>query len=127
MAFFGKRSDRVYERRLSQRDSCLKAATILTLDRSNRATIISVSSERATLSGCGDVTPGEDLWVKVGCVDRLVTITQADGDLCEVMFEEPLDHDDLIHVRCEARNTLVLRLAPEEKEAAQDWIKGLKR
>jgi hypothetical protein len=44
-----------------------------------------------------------------------------------VTFDAPLDHEDLIHLRSEARNMLVMRLAPEEKSAAQDWINGLKR
>ena len=38
-----------------------------------------------------------------------------------------LDHDDLIHLRCEARNTLVMRLDPEELVAAEEWINGRER
>jgi len=39
----------------------------------------------------------------------------------------PLDHEDIIHLRCEARNTLVMRLEPDERIAAQEWIDGLAR
>jgi len=102
-------------------------ASLLILERSYCATIVSVTKEGARLSGCGDVEPGDVLWIKVGCVDRLVTTAQSNGGLCDVTFDEILDHEDLIHLRCEARNTLVMRLAPEEKAAAQDWIDGLKR
>jgi hypothetical protein len=124
---FGKRIDGVHGRRFSHREPVFMAASILTLDRSYCATVVDVSATGARLSGCGDVAPGEDLWIKVGCLDRLVTVAWCEGELCGVTFDDQLDHDDLIHLRCEARNTLVMRLAPEERLAAQDWINGLRR
>ena len=126
MPFYGKQIEGDDERRF-QREPVLLAASLLTLDRSICATIADVSANGARLSGCGDVNPGDDLWIKVGCLDRLGTVAWREGELCGVTFAEALEHEDVIHLRCEARNTLVMRLAPEEKIAAQDWINGLRR
>ena len=127
MSFFGKRIDGVHGRRTAQREPVVLAASILTLERSYCATIENVSECGARLRGCGRVAPGDDLWIKVGCLDRLATAAWCEDDLCGVTFDEPLDHDDLIHLRCEGRNTLVMRLEPQERAAALDWINTLAR
>jgi len=124
---FGKRIDDGDGRHSSQRGPVILAASILTLERSYCATIEYVSESDARLRGCGNVSPGDHLWIKVGCLDRLATVAWCEDDLCGVTFEAPLDHEDLIHLRCEARNTLVMRLEPDERAAAEDWIKGLAR
>ena len=114
------------ERRSLQREQLLLPASVLTLERSYCATIENLSEAGARLRGVALET-GDDLWLKVGCVDRLVTVAWSDGDLCGVAFDPPLDHDDLVHLRCEARNTLVMRLDPEELVAAEEWINGRER
>ena len=123
----GKSSFDGRERRSMQREQLLLPASVLTLERSYCATIENLSEAGARLRGCPSLEPGDDLWLKVGCVDRLVTVAWSDGELCGVTFEPPLDHDDLIHLRCEARNTLVMRLDPEERVAAEEWIAGRER
>jgi hypothetical protein len=115
------------ERRTRQREQLLLPASVLTLERSYCATIENLSEAGACLRGCASLEPGDDLWLKVGCVDRVVTVAWSDGELCGVTFEPPLDQDDLIHLRCEARNTLVMRLDPEERLAAEEWIAGQQR
>jgi hypothetical protein len=122
MPLFGKQIHGDHERRFSLRESVRLAASILTLDRSYCATIENVSESGARLRGCGGLAPGEDLWIKVGCIDRLATVAWCTDDLCGVTFDTQLEHEDLVHLRCEARNTLVVRLAPEERLAAQEWI-----
>jgi hypothetical protein len=74
---------------------------------------------------CVEAAPGDDLWIKVGVVDRLATVVRCEEQQCEIAFDVPLNEEDLHHLRCEARNTLVLRLTPEERLAAQDWINGI--
>lgn len=101
--------------------------SFLTLERSYCATIENVSETGARLAGCPKVAVGDGLWIKVGCLDRLVTVVWNGDELCGVTFDVPLDHEDVIHLRCEARNTLVMRLEPGERAAAQDWIDGLAR
>jgi hypothetical protein len=115
------------ERRSLRREQIFLPASVLTLERSYCATIENLSEAGVCLRGCPNLQPGDDLWLKVGCVDRLVTVAWSDGDLSGVTFEPPLDHDDLVHLRCEARNTLVMRLDPEERAAAEDWISGQAR
>lgn len=128
MPFFGKRFDGLGAERSPQREAALlMAASILTLERTCCAEIIEVSAEAARLQGTTCFAPGDDLWIKVGCVDRLVTVTASHGGLCEISFETPLRHEEVIHLRCERRNTLVTWLAPEETLAAQAWIDGLRR
>ena len=127
MPLFGKRIDGVEGRRRSEREPVIVVASILTLERSYCATIENVSDSGARLRGCRDVSVGDDLWIKVGCLDRLVTIAWVADELCGVTFDVPLDHEDIIHLRCEARNTFVMRLEPDERIAAQEWIDGLAR
>jgi hypothetical protein len=127
MPLFGKRVDGVLGRLSELGDAALMPATILTFDRSSCATIVDVSAENARLQGCGQFAPGDNLWLKVGCVDCLATVAWCDDDLFEVIFDAPLSHEDLIHLRCEARNTLVTRLAPEERVAARSWINAMER
>lgn len=124
MPFSGKRIDDLVERRSSQRESVVLPASILALERSCCATVENLSEAGACLRGCTDFKPDDHLWLRVGCLDRLVTVAWCEGDRCGVTFDGPLGHDDLIHLRCEGRNTLVTCLAPDEKLAAQDWIDG---
>ena len=129
MPLFGKRIDGFEaEQQPAHREAALlMAASILTLERTCCAEIVEVSAETARLRGSTQFAPGDDLWIKVGCIDRLVTVTASHNGVCEISFETPLTHEEVIHLRCEARNTLVTRLAPEERIAAQAWIDGLRR
>lgn len=127
MLKFGKRIDGIGGRRLAVREPVLLAASVLTLARARCATVVNVSATGARLRGCGDVAVGEDLWVKVGIIDCLSNVAWRKGDLCGITFDEPLDDDDLRHLRCEAKNTLVMRMSPEERLAATDWITGFAR
>ena len=127
MPMFGKRVDGPEGRRRAPREPVLLAATVLTPERSRSAVLINVSATGARLRGCGNLRPGQDLWVKVGCVDTLATVAWSDGDLCGVTFDFPLNEADLDHLRREARNLLVAPVTPEERLAAQDWISGFAR
>ena len=123
----GKPSYGGRERRSLRREQLSLPASVLTLERSYCATIENLSEAGACLRGCASLKAGDDVWLKVGCVDRLVKIAWVEDDLCGVTFDPPLQHDDLIHLRCEARNTLVMRLEPEERVAAEEWINGMAR
>lgn len=109
------------------RSAIVLPTSVLTLERSCCATIENVTETDARLRGGPDVSVGDDLWIKVGCLDRLVTVVWSGDAEFQVAFDAPLDHEDLIHLRCEARNTLVMRLEPGERTAAQEWIEGLLR
>jgi hypothetical protein len=124
MPLFGKRIDAV-DGWPFPRGAIVLPTSFLTLERSYCSTIENVSETGARLRGCPKVTVGDGLWIKVGCLDRLVTVVWNGDELCGVTFDVPLDHEDLIHLRCEARNTLVMRLEPGERAAAQAWIDGL--
>jgi hypothetical protein len=124
MPFVQRRIDAVQGWRSSQREPARLVASILTLERSQCATLEKVSETGASLRGCQGIKPGDDLWMKVGCLDGLVTVEWCTSDLCGVTFDAPLSHDDLVHLRCEGRNTLVTCLAPGERPAAQDWLDG---
>ena len=110
--------------RSSQREPARFVASILTLERAQCATLEKLSETGACLRGCRDINPGDDLWIKVGCLDGLVTVAWCEEDLCGITFDAPLDHDDLVHLRCEGRKTLVMCLAPGGRLAAQDWLAG---
>lgn len=124
MPTFGKRIDGIEGRRRAPRETIVLAASVLTIERSRCATIVNVSTKGAKLRGCGDVEVGDDLWVKVGVIDTLATVAWRKGELCGIAFDEPLGEEDLRHLRSEAKNTLVMRMTPEERAAALDWING---
>ncbi len=124
MPFLRKRIDAVHGWRSSQREPARFVASILTLERSQCASIERVTETGACLRGCRGIKPGDDLWIKTGCLDGLVTVEWCEEELCGITFDVPLGHDDLIHLRCEGRNTLVMCLAPGERLTAQDWLDG---
>ena len=97
------------------------------MERSYSATVIDVSATGAQLRACGNVTVGQDLWVKVGIIDSLATVAWEREGLCGVIFETALEEEDLHHLRREARNTLVTWLTPEERVAAAAWLYGAPR
>lgn len=103
------------------------APPILTLERFCCAVIEYVSASGARVRGSINAAPGDDLWLKVGCLDQLAKVEWCDGDLCGITFDPPLDNENVIHLRCEARNTLVMRLERQEAAVAKDWIRGLAR
>ena len=103
----------------------LLSAAILTLNRSFSANIVNVSATGARLRGCRDVSQGDDLWIKVGVIDALATVAWAEEEQCGVTFDAALSDADLDHLRKEAKNTLVTRLTPQERLAAQGWIAAL--
>lgn len=124
MPLFGKRIDDVDGRRSPHREQLLFAASILTLERSCCATLVGISETGARLRRSVEVAPGDDLWIKVGVVDRLATVAWCDEEQCAIVFDVPLNEEDLHHLRCEAKNTLVLRLTPEERLAGGNCING---
>jgi PilZ domain len=124
---FGKRMDGVERLRRVLREPLLLAASILTIERSRSAVILDVSQSGARLRGSVRAAPGQDLWLRVGCVDTLATVAWTDGDICGVTFDQPLGEDDLDHLRREAKNTIVATMTPEERLAAQDWAFGFAR
>jgi hypothetical protein len=124
MPIFGKRIDGVYGRRAALREPVALAAVILTLERSYSATVLDVSATGAQLRACGHAAVGQDLWVKVGIIDTLARVAWEEEGLCGVVFDEPLEEEDLDHLRREAKNTLVTWLTPEERVAAAGWLYG---
>jgi PilZ domain len=127
MPMFGKRIDGVDGRRSAIREPMLLSAAILTLNRSFSAIIVDVSATGARLGGCREVSQGDDLWIKVGVIDALATVVWAEEGQCGVTFDAALSDADLDHLRKEAKNTLVTRLTPQERLAAQGWIAALTR
>ncbi len=125
MPMFGRRIDGVDGRRSAIREPMLLSAAILTLNRSFSAIIVNVSATGARLRGCRDVSQGDDLWIKVGVIDALATVAWAEEGQCGVTFDAALSDADLDHLRKEAKNTLVTRLTPQERLAAQGWIAAL--
>ena len=122
MPLFGKRTDGVGGRRSAHREPVLLRASVFTLERSWCATVVDVSTTGARLRGCPQLERGEDLWIKVGVVDSLATVAWFEDDLCGINFDGPLSDEDVRHLRAEARNTLIMRLTPEERLAAQEWM-----
>lgn len=127
MSVFGKRHDGVHGRRSAPRVPTMLSASVLTLDRSQSALLVDVSSQGARLRGCNGINVGSDLWIKVGVVDALATVVWIDADVCGVAFDEAMSAADLVHLRAEARNLLFTRLDPKERLAAQHWIHGFAR
>lgn len=122
-----KRPHEFVPRIAAEADPILLATAMLTLDRACCPTLVDLCETSAHLLGCTAFSSGDELWIRVGVLDRIATVVHIAEGVCEVRFETPLPQADMRHFRAEARNLLIMRVSPEEKAAALEWIAGMAR
>jgi hypothetical protein len=125
MGNFGKRLDGPGGRRAAPRSEALKAVGVLATDRSRVGYLLDVSTTGAKLDGGGDLSVGQDIWLKLGKTDIFATVVWTKPDCCGVHFDAPLDDEDVEELSQTQRGAMYARLTPEEKLGAEDWLNGL--
>ena len=127
MGGFGKRIDGPGGRRAAPRSNTFRAAGIMTLDRSQVGYLLDVSTTGAKLDGAGDLSIGQDIWLRVGKIDILATVVWTGPNNCGVHFDTPLDDTTVALLAQVPQGAMYARLSPEEKLGAADWLNGLIR
>ena len=127
MVGFGKRMDGPGGRRTAQRTPAYKAAGFMTREQSRVGYLLDVSSTGAKLDGSGNLSVGQDIWLKLGIIETLATVVWSKANCCGVRFDVPLSDVDVRHLAQAPQGAMFARLSQEEKLGAADWLNGLIR
>lgn len=124
MGAFGKRIDGPGGRRCAVRTPMSLPASMFSLDQSRVVILDDVSSTGARLSGHD--LPGTDdpVWIRVGPIDAFGTVVWAEENSCGITFDKPLGEEEAEFVQQEVRSATITRLAPEQRQALDDWMNG---
>lgn len=127
MREFGRRLDGPGGRRSAPRCPVVRAAAIMTLERSRIVSLIDVSATGAKIQGCGDVPVGSSVWLRVGTLDAFACVVWTAADLCGIAFDEPLGEEQILQLGSEANWAQVAELSPDERIAAEYWLNDFVR
>jgi hypothetical protein len=127
MVGFGKRMDGPGGRRTATRKPAFRATGIMTVDRSQVGYLLDVSATGAKLDGGGDLSIGQDIWLKTGDIDVLAHVVWSGRNICGVHFDTPLSEEEITQVSQVPQGAMFARLSLEEKLGAADWMNGLIR
>ena len=127
MAGFGKRLDGPGGRRTSTRKPAFTATAIMTLERSQVGYLLDVSATGAKLDGGGNLSIGQNIWLKAGQIDVLAHVVWREPKICGVHFDTPLRDDQIEQLTQVPQGALFASLSMEEKLGAADWVNGLSR
>jgi hypothetical protein len=97
---FGKKPAEVCRRR-SQRQDVMLAGSALAPARSRSIVISDLSRAGARLGGRDLPPAGDDILVVVGSSDMLARVIWRTGDGCGVLFEPPLEDDNVARMKRE--------------------------
>lgn len=127
MTTFGKRIDGVTGRRAAPRKQILLPAAVTTPTASIQLELLNISSTGARLRG--DTLPriGQDVLLKSENVEAFGTVVWNRGKLCGVHFDEPLSDLSLHRLRHEGSLSILARVTPDERLAADAWSHGSAR
>lgn len=127
MVGFGKRTDGPGGRRAAARSPAFRATGILTRDQSQVGYLLDVSATGARLDGAGNLSVGQDIWLKTEKIDVLAQVVWSAPDMCGVHFDTPLNDLQIKQLTQVPQGAMFARLSPEEKLGAADWMNGLIR
>ena len=109
-------------RRAAPRELAPLLAVYTTVTRSHSALLDNVSSTGARLRTPHLPFEGEELFVTIGGVKAFGSVAWVREDQFAMAFDEPLDTEDLSHLRTVVRNSF--GLSPDIKAAIDDWVLG---
>ena len=112
-------------RRSCPRETGPLTAVVSTVTLSRSAVLLDVSRTGARLEGFDLPALGEELFVCVDTVRAFGCVRWASGDQIGVVFDEPLEADELALLH--QRVTSGARLPLEVKEALDLWTTGMAR
>ena len=127
MVGFGKRLDGPGGRRAASRRPAFTATGIMTVDRSQVGYLLDVSPTGAKLDGGGDLSIGQDIWLRSGGIDVLASVVWTGSNICGVHFDTPLSEYQIRQLTQVPEGALFASLSTEERLGAADWMNGLIR
>ena len=127
MVGFGKRMDGPGGRRTAQRSPAFKAAGFMTREESKVGYLLDVSSTGGRLDGSGNLSVGQDIWLRLGGIEALATVVWSKPNSCGVRFDNPLRDDEVKQLAEVPQGAMFARLSPDEKLGAADFLNGLIR
>ena len=127
MRDFGKRLDGPGGRREAPREPVLLNAALLTVQASRPVTLVDVSKTGARIRVRERLAKGQQIWLKIDPSDIFGVVVWVDGEECGILFDEPLDNDDVASLQARGKVIVILGLSPEEQLGAEDWQAGLMR
>lgn len=89
-------------RRRFVREPVMLAGSAMSVTRSRSVIISNLSAEGAGLGGRDLPSPGDDLLMKAGSVDRMGRVIWRIGDRCGVRLDQPLRHESIDQMKQEA-------------------------
>ena len=113
--------------RIAERAKVVLPATIETVSARTRVDLINVSATGALVAGDRLPAQGKDVLLKAGPVDMLGVVAWTEQGLCGIAFDNPVPDAHVRHLQGEGQATAEAGLAPEQKQAIDDWRNGLHR
>ena len=114
-------------RRIAPRLPIEVPASLGAIGHSGVVVLADISTMGAKLRGRELPRAGHDVWMRVGPVDVLARVLWSAGDQCGVAFDVPLRPRQLQDLRSARERAQFLKLSPEQKLIADDWLNGLAR
>ena len=109
-------------RRAAPREIAPLLAVYTTVTRAHSALLVDVSSSGARLRTPYLPIEGEELFVTIGTVKAFGSVAWVREDQFAMAFDEPLETEDLDHLRAVVRNSF--GFSPDIKAAIDDWVLG---
>ena len=124
MGAFGKRVDGPGGRRHAARTALSLPASMFSVEHSRVVILDDLSASGARLSGPDLPAEHESVWIRVGPIDAFGTVVWNEAASCGITFDRPLGDEEADFAKREARSAQLTRLAPEQRQALEDWLSG---
>lgn len=127
MTEFGKRMDGPGGRRAAPREAVLLNAALMTLSVSRTVILLDVSTTGARATASLPLFVGQQVWLKVNPVDIFGRVAWTNGSECGILFDFPLDDDEIVRIQARGKVIFIAGLSKEEQFCADDWQGSLMR
>ncbi len=101
MTFGRKKKIFVACRRTIPREPVTLAGSAMSIARSRSVTISDLSAEGAGIAGRDLPSPGENLLLVVGSIDRLGKVMWRRGERCGIRVDQPLRRENILRMKQE--------------------------
>lgn len=114
-------------RRSAPRAAAPLIATLTTITHAYAAVLEDISCTGARLRGVHLPAEGQDVVLKIDCVEVFASTVWSTSDECGLEFECPLGRLQIEELRREAGATRRGGLSPEQRAALDEWELGIAR
>lgn len=114
-------------RRERRRNPLWLGGWIMGVGSRRRVAVLDLSREGAKLRDPEGFKVGDQIWLRISTVERLVTVQWARGGFFGVLFDVPLNSLELHELHRQDSISRATNLRPEERLVVDDWKLGLAR